>query len=315
MSAAVARLLDQLKTDVPPGRGYHPLDKSDLLVLCTEGIRALKGDDVVIAIEAPVTIVGDIHGQFGDLLEFFALAGGQPPAVSYLFLGDYVDRGRNSIEVFSLLLALKVTYPAQIWLLRGNHETPDISRLYGFHDECTGRYHDEQVWRQFVNVFAWLPLAAVVSERVFCVHGGLSPQLRSVDEIRAQKRPITVPDADLLWADPDAGHSGFARSERGASFTFGANVADRFLKHHEFDLLCRAHQVVPHGYEFPFGTQNVLTIFSAPDYMEGAGNDAAVLGVSQQLKCKFILIESRATTPQRPRPLTPVAAPPRARPR
>jgi serine/threonine-protein phosphatase PP1 catalytic subunit len=313
MSERVARLLEQLKTDLPSGRDYHSLDKSDLLFLCTKGIRALKKDDVVIQLEAPVTIVGDIHGQFSDLLQFFALAGGFPPTVSYLFLGDYVDRGRNSIEVFSLLLALKITYPDQIWLLRGNHETPDISRLYGLYDDCMGRYHDEQVWRRFADVFAWLPLAAVVSDRIFCVHGGLSPQLRSVDDIRSQKRPIAVSDAglvtDLLWADPDPNHSGFARSERGTSFTFGANIAKGFLQRHEFDLLCRAHQVVPRGYEFPFNNDKVLTIFSAPDYMNDTGNDAAVLRVSEQLKCKFVCLQSRMTAPRVGRPLTPAARP------
>jgi serine/threonine-protein phosphatase PP1 catalytic subunit len=313
MSAAVARVLKQLKTDVPSGRDYHPLDKSDLFALCAEGIRALKEDEVVIAIEAPVTIVGDIHGQFGDLLGFLDLAGGLPPSVSYLFLGDYVDRGRNSVEVFSLLLALKITHPSHVWLLRGNHETPDISRLYGFYDECMARYRDEKVWRHFLNVFAWLPFAAVVSERIFCVHGGLSPELRSVDDIRAQQRPIAVPDpgllTDLLWADPDPSHSGFVHSERGVSFTFGPNIAHRFLKHHQFDLICRAHQVVPGGYEFPFNNHSVLTLFSAPDYMDDSGNSAAVLVVSQQLKCKFIVLPSRGTPPQVGRPLTPAAHP------
>jgi serine/threonine-protein phosphatase PP1 catalytic subunit len=258
---------------------------------------------MVIPIEAPVNVVGDLHGRFPPLLEFLAHIG-HPSDSPYLFLGDYVDRGDNSIETFSMLLALKIGYPKRVWLLRGNHETEDISRLYGFFAECTERYPEgESIWQQFVQVFAYLPIAAIISERIFCVHGGLSPKLTSVDDIRKQTRPAPIEDqgllCDLLWADPNPDHDDFQDSERGTSYTFGPNVAERFLNENDFDLLCRAHQAVPNGYEFPFTDKRVLTIFSAPDYIEETGNDAAVLQVSKELKCSFVFVKSRVATQSR----------------
>ena len=157
---------------------------------------------------------------------------GKPPETKLLFLGDYVDRGRNSIETFAYLLAMKVKYPSEVWLLRGNHETRDISQLYGFWNECTERY-GPRLWEKFVDVFSYLPLAAVISNRIFCVHGGLSKGLTNLDTIKNMKRPIDIPDsgplADLLWADPSNEHDGFEESERGTSYTYGVDVVEEFL--------------------------------------------------------------------------------------
>ena len=262
----------------------------DLSWLCLEAIKVLKADPILIELEAPVTVVGDIHGQFYDLLEFFKLCG-NPPETRYLCLGDYVDRGNNSIETFSLLLALKVKYPKAVFLLRGNHETQDISRIYGFFAECSERY-SQQMWDMFVNVFQYLPLAAIISNRIFCVHGGLSPDLSDLQQIREIRRPVDIAEtgmlADLLWADPSNEHTGYSESERGTAYTFGQDIAQMFIDNNDFDLLCRGHQVVDKGFEFPFWPdQSVLTVFSAPDYCGEFGNMGAVLQVDEQLHCSF----------------------------
>lgn len=133
-------------------------------------------------VDAPVTICGDIHGQFYDLLELFK-HGGECPHVNYLFLGDFVDRGFNSVETFLLLLAYKVRYPDRITLIRGNHECRQITQVYGFYDECLRKYASLNVWRYCTDVFDYLSLAAIIEEKVFCVHGGLSPTIKTIDDV------------------------------------------------------------------------------------------------------------------------------------
>jgi serine/threonine-protein phosphatase PP1 catalytic subunit len=157
-------------------------------------------------LEAPINICGDFHGQFYDMLRVFELCGGGPPKQKYLIVGDYVDRGKNSIELVCLLMAYKIRYPGSIFLLRGNHECRDISRIYGFYDECKRRL-DLSVWRAFCTMFNYLPICALIDERILCMHGGLSPDLIECKDIMRIKRPSEVPDkglmCDLLWSDPD----------------------------------------------------------------------------------------------------------------
>ena len=166
----IDRLWKQLNDAENLPRNTHvKMSQEDLILLCNEAINTLKKDETLLNLEAPITVFGDIHGQFYDLLKFMKCCG-KPPETNLLFLGDYVDRGRNSIETFAYLLAMKVKYPDHVWLLRGNHETRDISQLYGFWNECTERY-GPRLWERFVDVFSYLPLAAVISNRIFCVHG------------------------------------------------------------------------------------------------------------------------------------------------
>eukprot|EP00882_Tetradesmus_deserticola_P016185 GHRQ01017268.1.p1 GENE.GHRQ01017268.1~~GHRQ01017268.1.p1 ORF type:complete len:216 (+),score=59.73 GHRQ01017268.1:485-1132(+) len=159
----------------------------------------------LLELEAPIKICGDIHGQYSDLLRLFEY-GGFPPEANYLFLGDYVDRGKQSLETICLLLAFKIKYPENFFLLRGNHECASINRIYGFYDECKRRYNI-RLWRTFTDCFNCLPVAALIDEKILCMHGGLSPELKSLEQIKRVARPTDVPDSgllcDLLWADPD----------------------------------------------------------------------------------------------------------------
>nr|CAD7397965.1 unnamed protein product [Timema poppensis] len=172
--------------------------------LCLVTREIFLEQPMLLELEAPVNIVGDIHGQYEDLLRHFDKLG-YPPDANYLFLGDYVDRGKNSLETICLLLAYKIKYPNNFFLLRGNHECASINRVYGFYDECKRRY-SVKLWKTFTDLFNCLPVAALIEGTIFCMHGGLSPQLGELNDIRSIPRPIDVPDSglvcDLLWGDP-----------------------------------------------------------------------------------------------------------------
>ena len=191
-------------------------------------------------------IPGDIHGQYGDLLRLFEY-GGFPPEANYLFLGDYVDRGKQSLETICLLLAYKIKYPENFFLLRGNHECASINRIYGFYDECKRRFN-VRLWKVFTDCFNCLPVAALIDDKILCMHGGLSPDLTNMDQIRNLTRPTDIPESgllcDLLWADPSREVKGWGMNDRGVSYTFGQNKVAEFLTQHDMDLVCRAHQVL-----------------------------------------------------------------------
>ena len=184
------------------------LKEQEVKELCDKVKELLFEEANVQIVEAPVTICGDIHGQFDDLMELFRI-GGFVPTTNYLFMGDFVDRGFNSVETFLLLLALKVRYPDRITLIRGNHESRQITQVYGFYDECMRKYGSVNVWRYCTEVFDYLSLAALIEEKVFCVHGGLSPVINKIDEISNIDRKQEVPHegamSDLLWSDPEPG--------------------------------------------------------------------------------------------------------------
>lgn len=228
--------------------------------------------------------MGDTHGQYFDMLRIFEY-GGFPPESNYLFLGDYVDRGKQSLETICLLFAYKIKYPENFFLLRGNHECSSINRIYGFYDECKRRY-SVKLWKVFSDCFNCLPVAALVEERILCMHGGLSPDLRDFDQIRKLYRPSEIPDTglmcDLLWSDPEKGVKGWATNERGVSFVFGEKVIDEYLENLDIDLICRAHQVVEDGYEF-FHKRRVVTVFSAPNYCNEFDNSAALMSIGEDL--------------------------------
>lgn len=227
-----------------PGKQVQ-LAESEIRGLCLKAREVCMSQPILLELEAPIKICGDIHGQYYDLLRLFEY-GGFPPDANYLFLGDYVDRGKQSLETICLLLAYKIKYPENFFLLRGNHECASINRIYGFYDECKRRYN-VKLWKTFTECFNSLPIAAIIDEKIFCMHGGLSPDLRQMEQVRRIVRPTDVPDTgllcDLLWSDPDKDIQGWGENDRGVSFTFGSDVVGSFLKRHDLDLICRAHQV------------------------------------------------------------------------
>lgn len=258
------------------------IENAEIIAVCAAARNLLLSQPILLELDAPIKIVGDIHGQYPDLIRLFEQCG-RPPLSNYLFLGDYVDRGKQSLETMLLLLCYKLKYPGNFFLLRGNHECANVSRVYGFHDECKRRCNIK-IWKTFTDVFNCLPIAAIVAEKVFCVHGGLSPNLFDMNEIRKLTRPIEVPEhgllTDLLWSDPANIKDWGPNPDRGVSWCFGKAVVAKFLKRNNLDLVCRSHAVVEEGYEF-FGNRGLVTIFSAPNvsvhFLEGCCDDVYVL--------------------------------------
>lgn len=273
----------------------------DVLFLIDSAKSVFEAEPTLLELKPPLNICGDIHGQFSDLLRLFALDN-PIPASRYLFLGDYVDRGPQSLEVICLLLALKLRYPDNVYMLRGNHECQEMSELYGFAAECITK-QNKLVYNEFCQLFERIPIAAIISNRIFCVHGGLSPQLESVSQIKAITRPTSVPEtgllADLLWSDPDKSTREWGPSERGVTYVWGLNPAKRFLAKSKFSVLVRAHQCAMQGIEFPFAPdRSVITVFSAPAYVNEFKNKGAILKVDPNLviTTAILNIEKRQVT-------------------
>ncbi|KAF9136603.1 hypothetical protein BGX30_011044 [Mortierella sp. GBA39] len=268
------------------------LRNNEIVYICQTVREVFLSQPTLIELNAPVKIVGDIHGQYTDLLRMFEMCG-FPPSANFLFLGDYVDRGKMSLETILLLFCYKIKYPENFFLLRGNHECASVTKVYGFYDECKRRA-SIKMWKAFVDVFNCLPLAAIVANKIFCVHGGLSPSLGTMDDIRALRRPTDVPDYgllnDLLWSDPSDTALDWEDNERGVSYCFGRSIIQKFLNKHDFDLICRAHMVVEDGYEF-FNDRALVTVFSAPNYCGEFDNFGAVMSVSEELLCSFELLK------------------------
>ena len=257
---------------------------------CCEKIKELLIEESnVQPVSAPVTLCGDIHGQFYDLLELFRI-GGEIPDTNYVFMGDFVDRGYNSVETFELLMCYKIKYPSHITLLRGNHESRQITVVYGFLDEIVRKYGNSNPWSYCMEVFDLLPIGAVIDGEVLCLHGGLSPETRTIDQIRTIERNVEIPHdgpfCDLMWSDPDNIET-WVLSNRGAGWLFGSKVTKEFNHINNLQLIARAHQLAQDGYMYWFPNDILVTVWSAPNYCYRCGNLAAILELDQNLNRNF----------------------------
>ncbi|CAD7975204.1 unnamed protein product [Amoebophrya sp. A25] len=251
-----ARLIDDLQ------KKHQFLPEQTLKEVCRRVKALLLEESTVVPVQVRkpyVVIAGDIHGQFFDLLELFRKAGDSDLTRltnQYVFLGDFVDRGFNSVETFQLLLLLKLCFPGQVTLLRGNHESRQITQVYGFYDECLRKYGNVNSWRFCVEIFDYLCIAAVVENKIFCVHGGLAPDLLLIDQIRRIQRVCEIPHegsfGDLVWSDPDPNVDGWSRNPRGAGWLFGPDPARQWNSINGMDIIARAHQLVQEGYKYMF---------------------------------------------------------------
>jgi len=285
------------------------ITETEVKALCTKAREILVEEANVQRVDSPVTICGDIHGQFYDLKELFRI-GGECPETNYLFMGDFVDRGFNSVETFLLLFALKVRYPDRIVLIRGNHESRQITQVYGFYEECNKKYGSVNVWRYCTEIFDYLSLSAIIADKIFCVHGGLSPSLKNLDEIRGLDRKQEVPHdgpmCDLLWSDPEDIES-WGLSPRGAGYVFGRDVVKKWNEVNNLSMICRAHQLVMEGYKYMFN-ETLVTVWSAPNYCYRCGNVASILELDENLNRKFYTFnaappEARGTPGKTPSPM------------
>jgi serine/threonine-protein phosphatase 2A catalytic subunit len=265
-----------------------PLPEQDVKILCEKAREILAEESNVQPVHSPVTVCGDIHGQFHDLMQLFK-TGGSIPDTNYLFMGNCVDKGCYSVESISLLVCLKVRYRERVTLTRGNHESRQITQVYGFYDECMRKYGNANVWKYFTDLFDYLPLTALIDTQIFCLHGGISPALDSLDHIRELNRiqevPIQGSMFDLLWSNP-GDIMGWAIS-RGAGYIFGQDISQEFNHTNNLTLVSRAHQLVMEGYNWCHD-RNVVTVFSAPNYCYRCGNQAAIMEVDESLKYTFM---------------------------
>ena len=277
-----------------PSINKNLLSQDEIKFICSKACEIFMEESVLLEISSPLNICGDIHGQFHDLIRLFDF-GGHPPSTNYLFLGDYVDRGKNSIECISLLLSYKIKYKDNFFLLRGNHESENINKIYGFFDECKRRYN-LKIWKFFSDCFNWLPVCALIDDKILCMHGGISPELTSLEKIKKIVRPTEIPEkgllCDLLWSDPDKDVEGWGKNERGVSYTFNAEIVKECVKKLDIDLICRAHQVVEYGYEF-FADRTLVTVFSAPNYCGQFDNAGAMMTVDENLICGFKILKPK----------------------
>jgi protein phosphatase len=274
------------------------LSVDEIETLCDQAEELFRQEETVLRLNAPVKIFGDLHGQFGDLMRLFEEYGapsmtGDITYIDYLFLGDYVDRGRHSLETMALLLALKIEYPQHIHLIRGNHEDEDINSLFGFRDECMERLGANggvKVWKRFNDLFNWLPLAAVVADKIVCMHGGIGRVIETVAQIEELQRPISLKDGnqvytDLLWSDPTTSDAveGVQPSPRGPGLVcFGPDRVEEFCSRNNLQMMIRAHECVMDGFE-RFASGKLITLFSATNYCGTANNAGAILVLGRDM--------------------------------
>ena len=274
------------------------LIEDEIIFLCKLIRPILLNQPTLLELKPPITIVGDIHGQYHDLLRIFEISS-YPPLTNYLFLGDYVDRGKKGIETVCLLFLFKIKYPNNFFLLRGNHENSSMNRFYGFYDECIKNF-SIRIWKCISDIFNCLPLVALIDDKIFCCHGGIPKDLNSLEQIKKIERPIDIPEngliCELVWSDPNSESENFEKSNRNAGLNFGLNQVNDFLNKFNLELIVRAHQAINEGFEFPFKLNQkdfngFLTVFSAPNYCYEFGNKGAILHIDESLLCSFSVLE------------------------
>jgi len=264
--------------------------KEELVKLIQDTNKIFKNEGNLLYVQDPITVVGDIHGQFYDSIKMLEI-GGNPDNTKYLFLGDFVDRGSFSIEVVILFYSLKLAHPDTIHMLRGNHECRQMTTFFNFRAECLYKY-DQEIYDLVMDSFDMMPLACVVNGKFLAVHGGLSPELKTIDDInkidRFKEPPRQGIFCDLLWADPVDNEDGICENiyrtndVRGCSYFYGNEAVAKFLDNNNLLSVIRAHEAQIDGYKMHTWTGKsdfpvVITIFSAPNYCDVYNNKGAVI--------------------------------------
>jgi protein phosphatase len=274
-------------------------EESLITSVCQAAIPIFQRSEMVLNLTAPFYVIGDIHGNIFDVLRIL-IHTAQPPRSRLLFLGDYVDRGDFSVEVVTLLFSFLIVYPEYVFMLRGNHEFDNTNSTYGFAAEVRAQYSTTDLYEAINEVFRWMPLVAVVNEQIFCVHGGISPHVSSMTNIRKILRPLRSCDTeyvcDLMWSDPVTDTQTYDDSMRGLGVQFGLKALQDFLAVVKMRKMIRAHQCVQAGIS-KFGGDLLYTVFSCSCY-EGQSNRCGLLFLDAELNVEFF---SLPPIPQIPR--------------
>jgi serine/threonine-protein phosphatase 5 len=282
--------------DLKNGKVLH---KRYVLQIMLWAREIMKSEDTLVRLTIKdgeyLTICGDIHGQFLDLVNIFQIFGNASEIHHYLFNGDFVDRGPASFEVVMVLLSLKIAFPRTFHLSRGNHESSHINKIYGFEKEIESKYPEDtkNMFNHFQSVFNSIPLAYTIQNRFFVTHGGIGSGEISLDDINRINRfkDPSEDDSimhDLLWADPGS-QNGIGTSMRGA-VSFGPDITDKFLSRNGLHTLIRSHEFQKNGYKIDHNGK-CITVFSAPNYMEEK-NEGAVIQVFPDGTMKIEQFES-----------------------
>ena len=264
---------------------------TEVKFIIEEATKVFRSEPNVLSISPPLTMCGDIHGSFLDLIKIFHISGA-PPFTRYLFLGDYVDRGDKSVEVLMLICVFKIMYKDSFYMLRGNHESMGITDMYGFRSEVLRKYGSESLYQSFESLFNSMPIAAVVNNEVFCVHGGITGHAMAIEEIMRLDRFIDIPNSgamcELLWNDPiDENCEFIESSDRNIGSMFGAAATEEFFRINGIRMVIRAHQTKKFGFEYCQG-KRVLTVFSASNYEKNIKNYGGIVTVDENMKIKEI---------------------------
>jgi protein phosphatase len=245
-----------------------------------------ESEPTVLDLDGPFVIVGDLHGHILDLFRIFKMFQ-SPNQFKYLFLGDLVDRGEFSFETIFFILILKYLHPTSVYIIRGNHEFASICSGYGFLNDIQTLYPNDSVFELFVDIFNYLPLAAILQHDIFCVHGGICPELETIDQIKSIQKPILNFDdplvEGLVWSDPSVKIHEFRENPRGSGCLFGSIQINNFLQKNSLKMIIRAHQCVQLGVQYLFKNQ-LVTVFSASKYCGKVLNHSGVLVLKEGAK-------------------------------
>ena len=262
--------------------------------ICAEASRLFNEEPLVLDITGDVVVVGDLHGHLLDLFRILKKFG-SPSKQRYVFLGDLVDRGEFSIETLTLVFVMKILWPQNVYLIRGNHEFTTLWSSCGFLNEVTTLYGNDSVIHEISHALAFVPIAARVNQKNLCLHGGIGPEFTSVSQLEQLRRPIyefsEEPLQSLLWSDPDAKCEGYRPSTRGSGFIFGEKETMKFLEDNNLELLIRGHQCTDDGCDFMFD-DHLVTVFSCSNYCGIAGNKAGVLVLKEDGSREAVRMEA-----------------------
>lgn len=278
-------LIDSLISDLKNNKDVS-LENFEYIINLSYNI--FKKEPNVIHTKSPITLLGDVHGDFEDVLEIFEIFG-TPPEGRYVFIGDFVDRGPKSVHTLALLLCYKIKYPEDFILIRGNHEGTNLTYVFGFYREMIKRYGDIHLFHQCIEMFTTLPLAIIIDNNILSIHGGLSAKLETIEQLNSIDRE--TPDTgmtinkdmilkDILWNDPTR-YPGIQPSNREGGLTWGPDITERFCSKNGIKLIVRGHESISSGYRWDHNGR-VLTIFSSPYYNNEFHEGAALEIISPE---------------------------------
>lgn len=282
--------------------------------ICLKLIEQLVQEENLLVLRSPIVVCGDVHGQYEDVIELFKTAKISTDTKksfrekSFLFMGDYVDRGYYSLNTFLLLAGLKLEYPDKYFLLRGNHESRQVTVQYGFYTEMQSNYGSSVLYNLVMDVFDLLPYSAIIDNEIFATHGGISPHLPLAGLLLNEERRIEIPNAgvlaDLTWSDPDDAVTQWRLNTRGAGYLFGSTQVEAFCYNNGLKMITRSHQLAQPGYKWYFCDKknkpdeekecdkplgSLLLVWSAPNYAYRSKNKASILEIGISGKKRYSL--------------------------